>query len=44
MSDFRKTFKSEHNGSLAKDAAKIGGEKWKSLTEEVSCFIFVFLH
>jgi high mobility group protein B1 len=34
MSDFRKTFKSEHNGSLAKDAAKIGGEKWKSLTEE----------
>jgi hypothetical protein len=43
-SDFRKTFKSEHNGSLAKDAAKIGGEKWKSLTEEVSCFIFVFLH
>ncbi|CAH8271987.1 unnamed protein product [Arabidopsis lyrata] len=34
MNDFRKTFKTEHNGSLAKDAAKIGGEKWKSLTEE----------
>ncbi|KAG7551208.1 High mobility group box domain [Arabidopsis thaliana x Arabidopsis arenosa] len=34
MNDFRKTFKTEHNGSLAKDAAKIGGEKWKSLTED----------
>ncbi|CAH8271591.1 unnamed protein product [Arabidopsis lyrata] len=34
MNDFRKTFKTEHNGSFAKDAAKIGGEKWMSLTED----------
>ncbi|CAE6109878.1 unnamed protein product [Arabidopsis arenosa] len=30
----RVNLEAQHNGSLAKDAAKIGGEKWKSLTED----------
>ncbi|CAL9231295.1 unnamed protein product [Arabidopsis halleri] len=34
MNDFREAFREEHLGSLVKDVAKIGAEKWKSMTEE----------
>ncbi|ESQ31894.1 hypothetical protein EUTSA_v10004817mg [Eutrema salsugineum] len=34
MNDFRKTFGEENPYSNVKDVAKLGGEKWKSLTEE----------
>ncbi|CAH8271986.1 unnamed protein product [Arabidopsis lyrata] len=34
MNGFRKSFRTDYNGSLVKEVSKIGWEMWKSMTED----------